>query len=204
MPGTATNRLPAGYVLAIVATASQSGLYRRVESSGAARVYDAAAVAASSTVTAGPFTTDRQYEIISLVGDLSYTIAQADLGTSGTGDALRANSPTIATPTITQPQTAASVNGAITIAPGTVVFTKAGVLAGTLAAPTAAQAGIRMTFMAGTDNAHTLTATGLIDDGVTGGSKNLATFAAFSGSSLTLEAYNLKWSVIALNAVVIS
>ena len=101
-------------------------------------------------------------------------------------------------------QTALAVNGAATIAAGTVIFTKAGVLAATLAAPSAAQAGTRMTFVAGTANAHTLTATGLIDDGVTGGSKNLATFGAFVGASIVLEAYNLKWVVVAKNVVTIS
>ena len=100
--------------------------------------------------------------------------------------------------------TAMAANGAATIAAGTVIFTKAGVLAATLAAPTAGQAGTRMTFVAGTANAHTITATALLDDGVTGGSKTTATFAAFVGASLTLEAYNLKWVVVANNNVTIS
>jgi len=100
--------------------------------------------------------------------------------------------------------TNAAANGAVTIANGTVVFTKAGVAAMTLAAPTAAQAGTTITFISGTANAHTVTATGLIEDGVTGGSKNLATFAAFLGSSLTLRAVNLKWHVVASNNCTIS
>jgi len=100
--------------------------------------------------------------------------------------------------------TAASADGAVTIQPGTVIFTKAGVCAATLAAPSAAQAGTRMTFLAGTANAHTITATGLIEDGVTGGAKTTATFAAFVGSSLTLEAYNLKWLVVGKNACTIT
>ena len=106
--------------------------------------------------------------------------------------------------TALQTHTALAANGAASIAAGTVIFTKAGVLAATLAAPTAGQAGTRMTFVGGTANAHTLTATGLLDDGVTGGSKNLATFAAFVGASITLEAYNLKWVVVANNNVTIS
>jgi hypothetical protein len=92
----------------------------------------------------------------------------------------------------------------VTIAHGTVVFTKAGVAAMTLAAPTAAQEGTTIVFTSRTAHAHTVTATGLIEDGVTGGSKNLATFAAFAGASLTLQAINLKWHVISLNACVIS
>lgn len=106
--------------------------------------------------------------------------------------------------TALQKHTAMAADGAITIGAGTVVFTKAGVVAATLAAPTAGQAGTRMTFIAGTANAHVITATGLLDDGVTGGSKDLATFAAFVGASLTLEAYNLKWVVVANNNVTVA
>ena len=98
--------------------------------------------------------------------------------------------------TALQKHTAEAADGAITISAGTVIFTKAGVNAMTLAAPSAGQAGTRMTFVAGTANAHTITATGLIDDGVTGGSKNVATFAAFVGASIVLEAYNSKWVVV--------
>jgi hypothetical protein len=110
------------------------------------------------------------------------------------------------TVTALKKHTAMSSNGAITIGSGTVIFTKAGVLAATLAAPTAGQAGTEMTFISGTANAHTITATGLIDDGVTGGSKDLATFEAFVGASITFEAYNLKWVVTAINgaSVVVS
>jgi hypothetical protein len=100
--------------------------------------------------------------------------------------------------------TPALANGAVAIANGTVVFTKAGVAAMTLAAPTAAQEGTTIVFTSRTAHAHTVTATGLIENGVTGGSKNLATFAAFAGASLTLQAINLKWHVISLNACVIS
>jgi len=102
-------------------------------------------------------------------------------------------------------QVAAAEDGAITIAPETtIVFTKAGVAAMTLAAPSAAQAGTRMMFTAGTANAHTLTATGLIEDGVTGGAKNVATFGAFVGASLELEARALKWHVVSKNVCVIT
>lgn len=90
-----------------------------------------------------------------------------------------------------------TANGAITIANlANYVFTKAGVAAMTLAAPTAPQEGFEMFFTNGTANAHTITATGLIEDGVTGGSKNLITFAAFLGSGIRLKAYNLKWHVM--------
>ena len=74
----------------------------------------------------------------------------------------------------------------------------------TLAAPTVAQEGLILTVVSQTANAHTITATGLLDDGVTGGSKTTATFAAFAGAAVTLMASNLKWAVISVKAVTIS
>tara|TARA_R110000868_G_scaffold404033_2_gene681817 strand:- start:772 stop:1440 length:669 start_codon:yes stop_codon:yes gene_type:complete len=100
--------------------------------------------------------------------------------------------------------TAYAANGALAVAPGTAMLTKAGVNAMTLAAPTVAQEGLILNIVSQTANAHTVTATGLLDDGVTGGAKNLATFAAFAGASLTLMASNLKWAVVSLKAVTIS
>jgi hypothetical protein len=93
---------------------------------------------------------------------------------------------------------------AIAIQSGVVKVTAAGVAAMTLAAPTAAQEGTEITITSFSANAHTITATGLINDGVTGGSKTTATFAAFAGASLTLLAIGLKWSVKSSTAVVIS
>jgi hypothetical protein len=100
--------------------------------------------------------------------------------------------------------TAYAANGALAIAPGTATLTKAGVNAMTLAAPTAAQEGLILRVVSQTANAHTITATGLIDDGVTGGSKTTATFAAFAGASIELIASNLKWAVLSRNNVTIS
>lgn len=97
-----------------------------------------------------------------------------------------------------------SADGAITIATSLLKITKAGVAALTLAAPTAAQEGTRLDIISNTANAHTITATSLIDDGVTGGSKTTATFAAFAGAAISLVAINLKWSVLAKNAVTIT
>jgi hypothetical protein len=105
---------------------------------------------------------------------------------------------------VVNPVTAYAANGALAVSPHTATLTKAGVAAMTLAAPTAAQEGIIINVVSQTANAHTITATGLIDDGVTGGSKTTATFAAFSGASVTLMASNLKWAVLSLNAVTVS
>ncbi len=208
--------LPASHTLTVTADAVSAGSVRRLPQSGDATQYAFVAVAVSSSVTIGPFSLPRNYEIVSEPGTLSYVIGESEAnetsaelaGTlndeTGTGPAVFANAPTLAAPLITPPTANAAVDGAIAIRPGTVVFSKAGVAAMTLAAPTAGQENIEMVFTAGTANAHTITATGLIQDGVTGGAKNLATFAAFVGSSLTLKAVNLKWHVLSLNAVVIS
>jgi hypothetical protein len=89
-----------------------------------------------------------------------------------------------------------TTNGAIS--PNTAanyVITKAGVLADTLAAPTATvDDGKVIIITSNTANAHTLTATGLLQTG--SASVNLATFAAFAGAGLTLMAYQGKWNVI--------
>jgi hypothetical protein len=95
-------------------------------------------------------------------------------------------------------------NGALGVYQHTATLTKAGVAAMTLAAPTVAQEGMMLTVVSQTANAHTITATGLIDDGVTGGSKTTATFAAFAGAAVVLMASNLKWAVISVKAVTIS
>lgn len=101
------------------------------------------------------------------------------------------------------PQTLSS-NGAIPSHVGhTYVITKAGVLADTLAAPTAgADDGIEITLTSNTANAHTLTATGLLQTG--SASVNVATFAAFAGASLTLMAYQGKWNVLSAVGVTFS
>lgn len=106
---------------------------------------------------------------------------------------------------VENPVTLASANGAIALVPGTVVITKTGSLAAmTLAAPTAAQNGLILRITSATAFAHTVTATGLFDDGVTGGSKNTATFAAFAGASMEVMAYEGKWHTISLKAVTVA
>lgn len=75
------------------------------------------------------------------------------------------------------------------------VITKAGVAALTLAAPTSgADDGKIIIFTSTTANAHTLTATGLLNTG--GLSVNVATFAADAGAGLTLMAYQGKYNVL--------
>jgi hypothetical protein len=89
-----------------------------------------------------------------------------------------------------------AVNGAVNPHnPATYVITKAGVLADTLAAPTATtDDGVILTFTSNTANAHTITATGLFQTGTA--SVNLATFAANAGAGFTAMAYQGKWNVL--------
>ena len=75
------------------------------------------------------------------------------------------------------------------------IITKAGVAAMTLAAPTVTtDDGKVITITSGTAFAHTITATGLLNTG--SDNVNVATFAAFAGASVTLQAYQGKWNVL--------
>ena len=93
-----------------------------------------------------------------------------------------------------------SVNGPIAIPttpssiPAQITITKAGVCALTLAAPAADQNGLTLQITSNTAFAHTITATGLFQTGAA--TVNLATFAAFAGASVTLEAVGGNWNVI--------
>ena len=93
---------------------------------------------------------------------------------------------------------------AVPIASGVVAMTKGSASAFTLAAPTSAQNGTRITFVSTTAYQHVITATGLIHDGVTGGAKNTATCGAYIGSSITLLAYEGKWYVESKNVVTVA
>ncbi len=93
-----------------------------------------------------------------------------------------------------------TVNGAIPPnTPATYIITKAGVLADTLAAPTAGGPGVgsdgtQIVITSGTAFAHTITTVGLLNTG--SASVNVATFAAFAGAGITLVAYNGKFNVL--------
>lgn len=101
---------------------------------------------------------------------------------------------------VTPAVTTVSGDGAITIASGVKVLTKAGVSANTVAAPSS-QDGTRMTITSTTANAHVVTFTGgtLLDG--TDGANTTATFAAFPGASITVVAVGATWHVESLNAV---
>lgn len=95
-------------------------------------------------------------------------------------------------------------NGTLTIPANdaTVLLQKATALALTLPAPSKAENGRRLTFVNGTAAAHVITATGLLNDGITGGGKNTATFGAFLGASIQLEAVNGTWHTVGSPKVV--
>lgn len=95
-----------------------------------------------------------------------------------------------------------AADGAIDPEVGLALLTKAGVGAYTLAAPV--RDGDEITIVNRTANAHVVTSTNLLDDGVTGGPKDTATFAAFAGSALHLRGYGGVWNVISKNVVTIA
>jgi hypothetical protein len=105
---------------------------------------------------------------------------------------------------VTSSQVLAAGDGAIAVAQGTVIITKGSAAALTLAAPTTAQAGTRITITSSTAFAHVITATGLLENGTTGGPHNTATFAAFPGATITLEAYNGLWFLVSSVLVTIA
>jgi len=85
----------------------------------------------------------------------------------------------------------------------TYVFNRAGVVAATLAAPTAAvDDGNEIVITSDSANAHTLTATGLLDTG--SANVNVATFAAQKGAGLSLMAFNGRWKVTAAVGITFS
>ena len=104
------------------------------------------------------------------------------------------------------PPSLVSANGAINPHVGEIyMITKAGVCALTLAAPTiGADDGTSIVIISNTAFAHTVTATGLLNNGTTGGPHNLATYAAFPGAAISLYAYNGLWNIEYAQNVVIT
>lgn len=101
-------------------------------------------------------------------------------------------------------QTVYATDSAIDPTVGTAVLTKGTAGAYTLAAPSVAQNGLRLRIVSSSAAAHVVTATDLIQDGVTGGPKDTATFGAFKGASIDLEAYAGTWHVAGKNVVTIA
>ena len=84
----------------------------------------------------------------------------------------------------------------------TYLINKATALASsTLAQPTTAQNGLRLTFTSMTAAAHVITS--VMEDGTTGGSTT-ATYAAFIGATMVLKAANAIWNVESVQLVTIT
>lgn len=83
------------------------------------------------------------------------------------------------------------------------LFTKAGVAAMTLAAPTVTtDDGVTISLTGTTTDQNTVTATGLFKCGTA--AVNLATWPAQAGGTITIKAYQGLWYVISNNLVVFS
>lgn len=95
-------------------------------------------------------------------------------------------------------------DGAIDPKAGVAVLTKETAGAYTLAAPAAADTGRTLIIISDSAAAHVVTATDLLEDGVTGGPKDTATFAAFKGAAITLLAYDERWMVLNKNVVTVA
>lgn len=79
----------------------------------------------------------------------------------------------------------------------TIYLTKGSAGAYTLAAPTFAQNGVRLTITSQTAFAHVITATALVADGASGSPEDIITLAAFKGAGCILVADNGLWDVVA-------
>lgn len=100
--------------------------------------------------------------------------------------------------------TTLAADGPITNSSGVCWMEKAvpGVVAATLADPAAGDNFKVLTIIGGTAHAHTVTySTGFSG---AGGGKDVATFGAAVGNSMTIIAYASKWHVIALNGVTVA
>lgn len=80
----------------------------------------------------------------------------------------------------------------------TFVITKATPALITLVAPSVSQNGIRLTFTNQTAVQHVITATTLLNNGLTGSPFTTATFGVGIGGGITLMANNGTWNVVAL------
>jgi hypothetical protein len=99
------------------------------------------------------------------------------------------------------PQSSYTVDGAIAVTGGTHLIAKTSAAAMTIAAPTAADAGLRLTIQANTDFAHVITFTGsTLLDGTTGANLTV-TLTAFKGSCIVIEAVGTKWHLVSSSNV---
>ncbi|SRR5712691_6310367 len=127
-------------------------------------------------------------------------LAPVSLGANGADfPNIAAGSPTQRPPAVEDYKVFGASFGTLTLPDKntTYVLTKAGVATGTIPAPTVAQNGLRLTFSNQTANAHVITATALLNNGLTGSPFTTATMAAFAGAGFTIVANAGLWNVLA-------
>ena len=130
-------------------------------------------------------------DALSLAGALSVTGALSVGGSTVT-----------TTPLVFQTQ-AMTADGAITIKNGVVTLDKAGVLAATLANPTATTDDYkRLTILALQAQANTVTVTGGFGNGSTG--EDVATFSGAIGDNLNLMAYQGYWYITGVHQITVA
>lgn len=78
------------------------------------------------------------------------------------------------------------------------IITKGSPCLFTISAPNAAANGLMWRFSSQTAFAHVMTATGLLENGLTGSPFTTGTFGAFIGAGITLMANNGVWNVVGL------
>ncbi len=122
--------------------------------------------------------------------DRSDEVYTANQGPAVVSGVKQSDTPSAASPE----QIKYTADGAIAPTSHTAILAKTSAGAFTLAAP--AQDGETIRLICGTAFAHVVTATGLIDDGVTGGAKNTITMGAFVGAAATIRSYGGHWVLL--------
>jgi len=134
--------------------------------------------------------------------------AHAALAKVSVGDPADFPSPTEGTsnalPPTDEAQVSYDASGAIAIPDKdtTIILNKATAAAMTLAGPSAAQDGVKLTIVSVTAAAHTVTYTAGFAGNTT--SSDVATFGAAIGNSMTIQAINGTWVILALNGVTVA
>lgn len=181
--------LPVGYAMTLEASATKGGDYYLIGDNASY-----ATVSVGSSVVLGPFNEPKHYD----VNNLTATLAASGTFTKVDADVVDLKQPIYDTVTLV------SADGAVTPAPGVYIVTKAGVCAMTLAAPAAAQDGMTMNIISKTAYAHTITATGLLENGAAASPYDVATFSVYTGAGMSLIAYDGKWYVHAARNITFS
>lgn len=172
-----TLELLAEKVLTVTANNGSAATVRRVAQSGSNTNYIVTELAAGASTIIGPFMGVREYAIEANGALPTYTITDPASGR----DAV----------------TKYPADGAIAISNGLAVITKGSAAAMTLAAPTLDEDGTILKVISATAFAHFVTAENLlINDGTSGGAKDMIEFPAYVGGAITLAAYGGEWYVM--------